>query len=307
MIFRRQYVIPEYAVKAADFLKDKGFLGGKLAIVLGSGLGALAEEAENPRTIDTAEISGYPASSVEGHHGRIVEGRIAGVDTLIFQGRVHYYEGYPPEQTAAPVFLSKAMGIESIIFTNASGAVNPLYRPGDFMLIVDFLNLMFMNPLSGLSRSEVRGGAVNTHSVLYQPYIDAVRQTAIAERIRLHEGVLGVMSGPSYETPAEIRMLRIAGADAVSMSTVPELITASYLDMKTAAVSCITNKAAGISDKPLTHEEVQEISQTAAPKFVKLIEASVKSIGNCIALKKPTVDSRQLKVRDKLTTDIQDK
>lgn len=253
-----------------------------MAVVLGTGLGALADEVENALEIDTAQIPGYPASSVEGHHGKLVEGELSGVKTLVFRGRVHYYEGYSPAQVCAPVYLSKALGINSILFTNAAGAVNPDFNPGDFMLVVDFLNFMFMNPLRGMVNPAARGGAVNVHSALNRQYIDEIRKAALTEKIILKEGVLGAMTGPSYETPSEVRMLQRAGVDAVSMSTVPELIICASLGMKAAAISCISNMATGVSPRLLTHEEVQKVSADSSSTFIRLLKAAAERIGKIV-------------------------
>ena len=253
--------------ESAGFLKDAGFYGMKLSLVLGTGLGRLANDVEDAVIFDTDEIPGYPSSSVEGHYGRIVMGTLSGLKVLVFQGRVHYYEGYSPLMVCAPVIISSFLGLQSILLTNAAGAVRKDFKPGDLMLIDDTVNLSYMNPLLGTVSAEVRGGAFSMDSIAYPLYIGLAVEAALEEGVTLHRGILGMTAGPTYETPAEVRMFSYAGADAVSMSTIPEIIMAKRLGLKVMAVSCLTNMAPGISPNPLTHNEVQMMAGMVSDKF----------------------------------------
>ncbi|NQS96868.1 MAG: purine-nucleoside phosphorylase [candidate division Zixibacteria bacterium] len=253
--------------EAAGFLKDAGFYGMKLSLVLGTGLGGLADEVEDAVIIDTDEIPGYPSSSVEGHYGRIVMGTLSGLKVLVFQGRVHYYEGHSPLMVCAPVIISSFLGLQSVLLTNAAGAVRDDFKPGDLMLIDDTVNLSYMNPLLGTVSAEVRGGALSFDSIAYPLYVTAALEAALEEGVTLHRGILGMTAGPTYETPAEVQMLSYAGADAASMSTIPEIIMAKRLGLKVLTVSCLTNMATGISPNPLTHREVQIVAGMVSDKF----------------------------------------
>ena len=251
----------------AAYLRAMGFTDRKIAVILGSGLGGLADEMEDAVSVDTSDISGYPVSSVPGHKGRIVAGSLSGVEIFAFQGRVHYYEGYTPLEAVAPVTLVHELGAETVIITNSSGGINPDIAPGGIMLINDFVSFNFINPLRGLTGQEIRGGVLNLDEIAYPPYIEAAKIAAVEVEVNLHVGTYGAVAGPSYETPAEIRMLSFAGADAVGMSTAPEIIMAKHLGMKMLVLSCITNKAAGLSLTPLTHIEVQETADRVSESF----------------------------------------
>jgi|GEM_PF-258602 len=264
---------------AADFLQKKGFSGAKLALVLGTGLGGLAEQVKSPRIIDTADIPGYPSSSVEGHHGRILQGKLSGVECLVFQGRLHYYEGLSSVQACAPVIISQMLGAESIILTNASGSINGSFPPGSLMLAEDFICAFHKNPLLGLVPGNLRGNGLNLDYVIFPPYHLIAMESAGETGIILRSGTLGVTWGPSYETPAEVRMLQFAGADAASMSTGPEIIMAKHLGLNILALSCLTNLGSGISPTPLTHQEVQEAAAMVAESFRLLILRIIKRMG----------------------------
>ena len=256
---------------AAAYLKDRGFTDAKAAIVLGSGLGGLADKVENPLIVNTIDIPGYPSSSVEGHQGRILCGTLSGLKCLVFKGRVHYYEGYSPLTICAPVIVSSLMGAESVIITNASGSLNGRFPPGTLMLIDDFISVFHHNSLRGSIPAEIRGKALNTNEFTHPLYAKIARKAAVMTDVNLEKGVLGVCTGPTYETAAEVRMLQYAGADAASMSTAPEIIMAKYLGMKILAISCLTNMGTGLSTTPLTHEEVQEVAARVADSFEKLM------------------------------------
>ena len=255
---------------AAGFLQENGFTGAKTAVVLGSGLGGFADEVINPVAVEMRKIPGYPAPSVEGHGGRILIGEIEGARVLVYQGRAHLYEGHSPGIVCAPVIVSRLLGVESIILTTASGAINPDFTPGDLMLMEDFITLGFNITFEDIFPGKIRRAAqtVFPDKELFNAAIFAAENAGV----NLRRGIFGYASGPSYETPSEVKALRFAGADAVSMSTVPEIIAATGLGMKTAAFSCITNMAAGISAAPLTHDEVQEVGKKLAEPFKIIVK-----------------------------------
>jgi len=244
----------------------------KVAIVLGSGLGPFADTLEHELIVHYSEIPGLPVSKVPGHAGRFIITKVAGQPLLIAQGRVHLYEGWEAQDVTKGVRLMRQIGIETLILTNAAGTVNPQFPPGEWMMITDHLNLSGHTPL--------RGGA--NFFDMSEVYARSLRTTfaaaAQAEGITLHQGVYAAMPGPQYETPAEIRMLQRLGADAVGMSTVPEAIQARALGMQVAAFSCLTNWGAGISEAPLSHEEVTETGKKAADAFVKVLRAALPGI-----------------------------
>lgn len=243
-----------------------------LAVVLGSGLGRLADQAEGAVFVDYGEIPGFPSSQIEGHAGRLVAGRFLGWKVLFFQGRFHLYQGFDARQVSLPARIAYHLGCRRLLLTNAVGSINRTFNPGDFMMIQDHLNLMGDNPLRG----ETRHPFVDlTHlylQTLYAPLQRFARQQGIA----LHRGVLAALMGPSYETPAEIRMLQSLGADAVSMSTVPEAIMGKYLGMEVVGLSMVSNIAAGLSTAPLDHHEVLEIGSRGAEDFIRLARQLVQ-------------------------------
>jgi purine-nucleoside phosphorylase len=284
----------EKLIKASFFLKAKGFAEAEFALVLGSGLGGLANEVENPISMNTEEIPGYPVSSVEGHKGRIILGELFGVRMLIFQGRIHYYEGYSAIMSCAPTIVSNLLGIRSIILTNAAGAINPAFTPGELMLIEDCLNFAFIDPFADLrktphchcERSEAISLTNNNinkllhldRSGLAITFNQIALKAAEKEKIVLHRGTLAMMAGPSYETPAEVKILRLAGADAVSMSTVNEIILAHQLGMKVLGISLITNMASGMGKHRLSHKEVQRMAGKYMDKIKQLLKNIIKLI-----------------------------
>ncbi len=235
-----------------------------LAIVLGSGLGGLADEAASPAIFPYADYPCFPAGRIAGHSGRLVAGEILGWRVLLFEGRSHLYQGCTAYQVSLPVRLSHALGCRRLLLTNAAGGVRETFAPGDFMFIEDHLNLLGDNPLRGLADSFLDVSCLYRRD-LTPPLQRAARQAAIP----LHAGVLAALPGPSYETPAEIRMLRLLGADAVSMSTVPEALMACYLGMDVAALSLIANRAAG-SATTLSHADVLRVAKGARRNFIDL-------------------------------------
>ena len=251
-----------------------------IAIILGSGLGEFAEQFTDPDIIPAADLPGYPVSTVPGHKGRLVFGKLDGVDILALQGRVHYYEGHPMTTVTLPVRVVHALGIRVLIVTNASGGISTKLKPGDLMLIDDHVNLMGTTPLIGWTPTDEVNRFVDM-GYAYSPELNRLAETVALELgIPLKRGVLGALTGPSYETPAEVRMQAKLGCDAACMSTVPEVIVAKSLGMTVMGISCITNQAAGLSENPLNHEEVQEIAAKVAPLFKKLLKTIIIRIAS---------------------------
>ncbi len=249
-----------------------------LAIILGSGLGTFAEHLKKVSIVDCREIPNYPVSTVEGHEGLLYFGKLDGVDVLALKGRVHCYEGYTMQQVSYPVQLMAGLGIRSLIVTNASGGVNENFTPGDLMLITDHINFTFDNPLIGQPVTNEEDRFLNTADAYYLPYRELALRVAEQCRIPLQQGVLFVSKGPCYETAAEIRMVKILGADAVTMSTVPEVILAHQKHMKILGISCITNLATGIAKQKLDHQEVTITANRIKDKFIKLVSEIIKEI-----------------------------
>lgn len=243
-----------------------------VGLILGSGLGAFADCLENAKTVKTSDLPGYPVSTVPGHAGRIVTGKIGRMRIVAFQGRVHMYEGYAPQQVVIPVRLAHRLGARILVVTNASGAFNKKFHPGDLLLIDDHINLQFRNPLHGPklpadSRWPDMGYAYD------RDLCDLAESVALDLQIPLMRGTLGGLTGPTYETPAESKMMLRLGADAGCMSTVPEVIAACALGMRVLGISCITNYAAGIGDSALDHDDVQRVAGEASGKFSRLLKA----------------------------------
>lgn len=268
----------EYAQiqEAADYILGKLKTKPEIGMVLGSGLGVLAEELENPISIPYEDIPHFPVSTVEGHHGRMVIGQLSGKHVLVMQGRFHYYEGYDLDQVVMPVRVMKLCGIDNLIVTNAAGGVNLNFVPGDLVVLKDHINIAGINPLRGANLKEF-GPRFNDMSYAYnQDMIKLAHDKAVDLGFRMQEGVYAFMTGPSYETPAEIRMLRTIGVDVVGMSTVPEVITAVHCGMKILGISCITNMAAGVLNQPLDHSEVMETAGIVKNKFLNLVKEITK-------------------------------
>ncbi|MCM1136294.1 MAG: purine-nucleoside phosphorylase [Clostridium sp.] len=265
----------EKVVKCYECIKDRIPLTPKVALVLGSGLGNYADTMEVKGEIDYSEIEGFPISTVPGHAGKFIFGYVKDVPVVCMKGRVHYYEGYPITDVVLPARLMKMMGAEILFLTNASGGINPSFSAGSFMLIKDHISCFAPNPLIGENIEEL-GCRFPDMSKVYDPALqEIIREKAKECSIPLHEGVYVQLTGPSFESPAEIKMLRTLGADAVGMSTVVEAIAANHMGMKICGISCVANLAAGMTDNPLTHEEVQEASNKAAPLFRQLITEAI--------------------------------
>jgi purine-nucleoside phosphorylase len=264
---------------ATRFLKQKYGNTPRIGLILGSGLGVLADEIENPVKIPYNEIPDFPISTVEGHAGQLVFGVLSGVEVVAMQGRFHFYEGYSMEKVTFPVRVMKELGVDMLIVTNAAGGVNESFSAGDLMIISDHINNMGTNPLIGPNDSKL-GVRFPDMSESYTKELRAVaREIADRLNINVKEGVYYGNPGPVYETPAEIRMVRTMGGDAVGMSTVPEVIVARHSGMKVLGISCISNMAAGILDQPLTHDEVIETTERVKADFLRYIKEIVRTIG----------------------------
>lgn len=263
--------------EARRFLEERLPLPPRVLLVLGSGLGALAREIADPTRIPYAEIPGFPPGNVVGHPGALVCGTLEGVAVAAMQGRFHLYEGWAPEQVVAPVRAFASLGIETMLVTNAAGGVRPGMRPGDLMLIADHLNLLWKNPLTGA----VFPGE-DRFPDMSEPYDAELRRMALEVarelEIPLSEGVYAALTGPSYETPAEIRMLRGWGADAVGMSTVPEVLVARARYIRVVGISCITNLAAGLGGGALSHAEVLATGERVKESFSRLLRGLLRRI-----------------------------
>ncbi|MDR0966202.1 MAG: purine-nucleoside phosphorylase [Myxococcales bacterium] len=252
-------------------VRERCSLQPKVGIILGSGLGAFADSLQDKVAISYGELPNFPISSVAGHAGRLVIGTLGDAPIVAMQGRVHMYEGYTPQEVAFPARVLCALGINSLVVTNAAGGINGSFKAGDLMLINDHVNLTCRNPLTG-PNEDALGTRFPDMSTAYDPDLsDILRKTAARLSVPLQEGVYAWLTGPSYETPAEIRMLKTIGIDAVGMSTVPETIVANHMGVRVAGISCITNLAAGISKVPLSHEEVSETADRVRGCFTNLL------------------------------------
>ncbi|MFB1050208.1 purine-nucleoside phosphorylase [Paraliobacillus sp. JSM ZJ581] len=258
--------------EAASYITKKLSITPKVGLILGSGLGMLADEIEDPVKIKYEKIPGFPVSTVEGHAGQLVSGTLMGVPVIAMQGRFHYYEGYGLDAVTFPVRVMKALGVEKLVVTNAAGGVNPDLNPGDLMLITDHINNTGQDPLIGPNESKL-GVRFPDMSTAYDRNLQNIaRDVAKDMNLDLQEGVYVWNTGPSYETPAEIRMLQKVGGDAVGMSTVPEVIVARHAGMDCLGVSCISNMAAGILDQPLSHDEVIETTEKVRDSFLRFVK-----------------------------------
>ena len=265
--------------KAYESIKEKIPFTPKVALILGSGLGDYADGIEVSQIIDYHDIEDFPTSTVLGHKGRFVFGHVGKVPVVIMQGRVHYYEGYSMTDVVLPTRLMKKMGAEILFLTNASGGINSDFNAGDFMLMTDHISNFVPNPLIGANIDELGTRFPDMSEIYRKDLNQIIRDSAKFLDIPLKEGVYVQLTGPSYESPAEIRMLRTMGADAVGMSTVCEAIAANHMGMRVCGISCVSNLACGITDKPLTHAEVQETADRVAPLFKKLITESIIRMG----------------------------
>ncbi|MDQ0269312.1 purine-nucleoside phosphorylase [Cytobacillus purgationiresistens] len=265
--------------EASAFLKGQYRKKPKIGLILGSGLGVLADEIENPVKIPYEGIPEFPVSTVEGHAGQLVFGSLNGVEVVAMQGRFHYYEGYSFETVTFPVRVMKELGVEKLIVTNAAGGINESFSPGDLMLITDHINNMGGNPLIGRNDNALGVRFPDMSEAYSKSLTKQAKEVAKGLSLNIQEGVYVGNTGPVYETPAEVRMLRTLGGDAVGMSTVPEVIVANHAGMEVLGISCISNMAAGILDQPLNHEEVIETTEMVKQHFLSYVKGIVNAIG----------------------------
>ena len=264
--------------EARDYIFSKTNEVPEIGIILGSGLGGLADEIENGVVIPYEDIPFFSKSDAVGHANELVIGKLEGKTVVAMKGRYHFYEGYSLDEVTFPVRVMKALGIEKLIITNACGAVNTDFNPGELMLITDHLNLVGINPLIGKNNDDLGTRFPDVSEVYNREMRNTALQVARDNDITLREGVYGWWSGPVYETPAEIRMIRILGADAIGMSTVPEAVVAIHSGLKVLGISCLTNMACGILDEPLSHKDVIEVAAKSRNSFVHLIKNVLKNI-----------------------------
>lgn len=269
-------IIYERAEKICSIIRSKMKNLPELALVLGSGLGAFAERIEVEAIIPYAELEGFPVSTVSGHAGQFVFGRLAGKRVVAMQGRIHLYEGYSPEEVTLPMRIFQLLGVKIVVLTNAAGAINTSFNAGDFMALTDHIGLFAPSPLTGVNDERFGTRFPSMSEVYDSSLIELLDSIAKEYEIPLQHGVYAYAKGPMYETPAEIRMLRTLGADAVGMSTVPEAIVAVHGGMKVVGISCLANMAAGILKQPLSHEEVMETGKKVASNFAILLYEFVK-------------------------------
>ncbi len=262
-------------MKCYESVKEKVNFKPKVALVLGSGLGDYADGIRVEKTLPYHEIEGFPVSTVPGHKGQFIFGYVGEVPIVCMQGRVHFYEGYPISDVVLPTRLMKLMGAEILFLTNASGGINQSFGAGDFMLLTDHISLFAPNPLIGPNIDEIGTRFPDMSAVYDKGLRDLILKTASDLDIPIRQGVYAQLTGPSFESPAEIRLLSGLSVDAVGMSTVVEAIAANHMGMRICAISCVCNLAAGLSENPLTHEEVQAAANAAAPMFKKLVTESI--------------------------------
>ena len=265
--------------KAAQYIQSIKTSKPKVGVVLGSGLGVFVDQIEDKTIIPYSDIPFFKKTTVEGHEGRLILGKVKGVEVAVLQGRFHAYEGLPMEEVVFPVRLLAILGISTLVLTNAAGGVNLNFRPGDLVLIQDHINLMGKNPLVGPNNNQM-GPRFPDMTHAYNPELLTIMENA-SEKLghKIHRGVYAGVLGPTYETPAEIKMIRTLGGDMVGMSTVPECIAANHLGLKVCGVSCITNMGAGIIDQTLKHEDIKNEAMKAMNHFTSLLNNSIEKFG----------------------------
>ena len=276
-----QYLTMEKIDSIADLVRQKTSYKPEIGMILGSGLGSLADSVQNPDKVPYTELDGWPVSTVVGHSGQLVIGELEGKSVLIMQGRTHFYEGYDMPLIGLPVRVMKRLGVETLFVTNAAGAVNPEFEPGDLMLLTDHLNLIGMagqNPLRGPNLDEFGPRFPDMSKVYDRELQDVARKVAKENNLGLQEGVYVCLAGPSFETPADLRFLRAVGVDAVGMSTVPEATVARHSGMQVMGVSGISNKANLDGETETTHEEVLEAGEVLVPKLMTLVRGVLQAI-----------------------------
>jgi purine-nucleoside phosphorylase len=268
----------EHASGAAQFILARTSMRPRIALVLGSGLGGLADELADATIIPYSAIPHCPVPTAEGHAGRLLIGQLEGVPLAVMQGRTHLYEGISIADVVFPMRVFGCMGIQAAILTNASGAINPKLKPGDLVAVQDHINLQGVNPLCGPNDERWGTRFADMSDAYHGPYREIALQAGRQLGIEVRQGVYAALLGPSFETPAEIRFLRTIGADLVGMSTVAETIVARHMGMRVLAISCVTNLAAGMLDRPITHVEVLETGNRVRPQFAALLRALIPRI-----------------------------
>lgn len=259
-------------MNAVHYIQARVACRPRIAVILGSGLGSIADQLENRELLPYADIPGFPKSGVSGHAARFVFGTLNGRPIVAMQGRFHYYEGLSMRQLSLPIYVLRQLGVEEIVVTNACGGINPDFNPGDLMLITDHINFAGNNPLIGANDERFGPRFPDMTAVYDHALNDLARRVAASLSIPLREGVYAFFTGPCYETAAEIRAYHILGADAIGMSTVPETTVANYLGMRVLGIACITNMATGIARTPHSHEEVLAIANASSKRFCRLLE-----------------------------------
>ncbi|MCH5584258.1 purine-nucleoside phosphorylase [Shimazuella sp. AN120528] len=263
---------------AAEAIKRKSDIKPLIGLILGSGLGDLADQIQNSTKITYDQIPHFPVSTVEGHTGQLVIGELEGKTVVAMQGRIHFYEGYTQQQVVFPVFVMKLLGIENLIVTNAAGGMNADFQAGDLMVITDHLNMTGSNPLIGKHISDLGPRFPDMSSAYTPKLISLAEKVAKQHDFSIQKGVYAGISGPAYMTPAELIMLRNLGGDAVGMSTVPEVIAGSFLGLDVLGISCITDMAIGEELEPLSHEQVMETANRTKPKFIQLVKGIISEV-----------------------------
>ncbi len=267
----------EKARESAQYIQGRLTGRPSIGIILGSGLGVLADELEESVVIKYSDIPNFPVSTVEGHAGELIAGRLMGKYVICMKGRFHYYEGYNMREVSFPIRVMKLLGVNDILVTNAAGGINKSFEPGDLMIIKDHIKFFSDTPLRGRNIDEMGVRFPDMSDAYTRELRDMAKNISKKAGMELKEGVYAFMSGPTYETPAEIRALAVMGADAVGMSTVPEVIVAAHSGMRVLGISCISNMAAGILDQPLHHQEVMDTANRVRDKFLKVVKACIEN------------------------------
>ncbi|MFZ5353532.1 MAG: purine-nucleoside phosphorylase [Bacillota bacterium] len=264
--------------KAAEYINSKIEIKPEIGIILGTGLGSLAEQIENPTVIEYSQIPEFPVSTVVGHAGRLLIGKLEGKNVVAMQGRFHYYEGYPMQDVTLPVRVMKLLGIKLLIVSNACGGLNPSFKAGDIMIITDHINMLGNNPLIGPNLDEFGPRFPDMSNVYDKELVTLMEATAEKLGQKVQKGVYCAISGPNYLSKAELRMLITIGSDTVGMSTVPETVVAKHCGLKVAGVSCITDMAIPDTLVSPTHEEIVKVAESVKPRFVSLVKHFIKEV-----------------------------